>query len=51
MSTSWPLLKLEFFGLKMIVFYLKYAEMFFSDITALTNSGKIKFDFWTKSKD
>ena len=48
MSTFWPLLKLQFFGLKMIVFYLQYAEMIFSDIIAVKNSDKIKFDFWTK---
>ena len=51
MSTFWPLLKLQFFGLKMIVFYLKYAEMIFSDIIAVKNSDKIKFDFWTKSME
>ena len=51
MSTFWPLFKLKFFGLKMIVFYLKYAEMIFSDIIAVKNSDKIKFDFWTKSMD
>ena len=45
------LLKLQFFGLKMIVFYLKYAEMIFSDIIAVKNSNKIKFDIWTKSMD
>ena len=51
MSTFWPLLKLLFFGLKMIVFYLQYAEMIFSDIIAVKNSDKIKFDFLTKSMD
>ena len=38
MSTFWPLLKLQFFGLKMIVFYLKYAEMISSDIIAVKNA-------------
>ena len=51
MSNFWPLLKLQFFGLKMIVFYLKYAEMIFSDIIAVKNSDRINFDFWTKSMD
>ena len=51
MSTFWPLLKLQFFGIKMIVFYVKYPEMIFSDIIAVNNSDKKKFEFWTKSMD
>ena len=47
-STFWPLLKLQFFGLKMIVFYLKYPEMIFSDIIAVKNTDKKRFDFWRK---
>ena len=47
----WPLLKLEFFGLKMIVCYLKYPKTIFSDITSVKKSDKRRFDFWTKSMD
>ena len=35
MSTFWPLLKLQFFGLKMIVFYLKYPKTTFSGIISV----------------
>ena len=48
MSTFWPLLKLQFFGIKMIVFYLKYPKTIFSDIISVKNRDKRKFDFWTK---
>ena len=47
----WLSLKLQFFGLKMIVFYLKYPKTIFSDIISLKNSDKKRFDFWTKSMD
>ena len=49
MSTSWPMLKLQFFGLKMIVFYLKYPKTIFFDIFSEKNSDKRNLDFWTKS--
>ena len=39
MSTFWPLLKLQFFGLKMIVFYLKYPKTIFSDIISVKKKG------------
>ena len=45
------LLRLQFFSLKMIVFYLKYPKTIFSDIISVKNSNKRKFDFWTKSMD
>ena len=48
MSTFWPLLKLQFFGLKMIVFYLKYPKKIFSDIISVKNRDKRKFDFGAK---
>ena len=51
MATFWPLLKFQFFGIKMIVFYLKYPEMILPDIIAVKNSDKKKFDFSTKSMD
>ena len=51
MCIFWRSLKLQFFGLKMIVFYLKYSTMIFSDIISVKNSDKRKFDFWTKSMD
>ena len=51
MSTFWPLLKLQFVGLKMIVFYLKYPKKIFWDIISVKNRDKRKFDFWTKFMD
>ena len=45
------LLKLQFFGLKMTVFYSKYRTTIFSDIISVKNNNKRKFDFWTKSMD
>ena len=38
-STVWPLLKLQVFGLKMIVFYLKYPKTIFSDIISVKKKG------------
>ena len=46
-----PFLKVQFFGLKMTVFYSKYRTTIFSDIISVKNSHKRKFDFWTKSMD
>ena len=43
------LLKLEFFGLKMIVFFHKYRKTIFSDMSSVKNADKRKFDFSTKS--
>ena len=51
MSIFWPLLKVQFFYLKMIVCYLKYPKTIFSDIISVKNSDKRKLDFWTKSMD
>ena len=51
MSFFFALLKLQFFGLKMTVFYSKYRTTIFSDIISVKNSDKRKFDFWTKSMD
>ena len=42
MPIFWPLLKLQFFGLKMIVFFLQYPEMIFSDIIAVKKE-KVRF--------
>ena len=50
-SIFWPLLKLQFFGLKMIVFYLKNPKKIYSDIISVKNRAKRKFDFWTKFMD
>ena len=47
----WPLLKLKFFGLKMIVCYLKYPKTIFSDITSVKKTDKKRFDFCTKYVD
>ena len=47
----WPLLKLQFFGLKIIHFYPKYGKTIFSDIVSVKNSDKRKFHFSTKSMD
>ena len=47
----WSFLKLEFFGLKIIVFYPKYQKTIFSDTISVKNSHKKNFDFWTKSMD
>ena len=51
MSSFWPLLKLKFSNLKMIVFFHKYRKTIFSDIISVKNSHKKNFDFWTKSMD
>ena len=42
---------LNFFGLKMIVCYLKYPKTIFSHIISVKNSDKRRFNFWTKSMD
>ena len=49
MSTFWLLLELQFFGLKMIVFYPQYRKTIFSEIISVKNTdnkssifGKIK---------
>ena len=47
-SIFWPLFKLQFFGLKIIVFFYKYPETIFSDVISVKNADKKKFDFWTK---
>ena len=47
MSIFWPLLKLQFFCLKISVFLPKYRKTIFSDIISLKNSNKRKFDFCT----
>ena len=51
MSTFWPLLKLQFIDLKMIVFYLKYRKTIFPDKFSEKNSNKRNLDFWTKSME
>ena len=51
MSFYWPLLKLQFFGLKTIVFYIKYPEKILAELISVKNSEKTKFDCWAKTMD
>ena len=45
------LLKLQFSGLKIILFYVEYQKTIFSDLISPKNTNKKKFDFWTKTMD
>ena len=51
MSIFSPFLKLQFFGLKMTVCYLKNPKTIFSYVISVKNSDKKKFDFLNKSID
>ena len=44
-------LKLYFFGLKIILFYLKYQKTIFSNLIIPKNPKDNKFDFWTIIED
>ena len=45
------LLKLQYSGLKIILFYPEYQKTIFSDLISPKNTNKKKFDFWTKTMD
>ena len=49
MSIFLSLIKLQFSGLKIILFYVEYQKTIFSDFSK--NTYKKKFDFWTKTMD